>query len=666
MPVPVQSELEPIGKYFLIRAMHIDVNGVRLDKVINEVKSSIESIKTDYYTKQQADDKFVAKTDVYTKSEVDTALSGKVSVQSGYGLISDAEKAQIQTNKSGIAAAETAIAGKASTEAVAQLQTDMAVQEARMDQLVGTVPEGSADEIADARVTADGKTEANLGNAIRSQVTSLKETIVDLAEGIDISQLSWVKGYINNSGTLISNTVNSNYTSEIIEKSKFEKIKINTDAATNVRIVYYNTDGTFNRRGNAFSGEVNADNSSDIRLVIGTLESSDLTASEVLNHYEFTVDSISNRNLYNDLKKLSTSLVIEPNLINSLSVNYLTDANDAKPNTIYTMVLGKSGIIDNIPSSARFDNKERFLITVDKISNKKPIYVQYVADYTSILSLRSYDVASATWGEWTDVVSENETKKVIVDINGNGDYTSFTDALEYANTIGNCNVYVRDGVYDMISELGDRIETIGRGPVIGNNVNVYFDSKAIIECKYTGSSSSVMRDFSPINAGRGDFEMHNVRIKCKNVRYGIHDERGSGSTAAEHYIHRYYNCEVELDNSGNTTWNATNCIGGGLGSDGIIEVIGGRYTTVTTSADEKISISYHNRGSADARSQITIKDVYADGTFRFGYLGTSEEQTNVYVSNCSLESDIIKRAENDTATVDNITVYAWNNVIRNS
>lgn len=184
MPVPVQSELEPMGKYFLIRAMHIDVNGVRLDNVINEVKSSIESIKTDYYTKQQADDKFAAKTDVYTKSEVDTALSNKVSVQSGYGLISDAEKAQIQTNKANITAAETAIAGKASTEAVTQLQTDMSVQTARMDQLVGTVPAGSADEIADARVTADGKTEVNLGNAIRSQVSSLKETITEINNGL--------------------------------------------------------------------------------------------------------------------------------------------------------------------------------------------------------------------------------------------------------------------------------------------------------------------------------------------------------------------------------------------------------------------------------------------------------------------------------------------------
>lgn len=196
--IPVQDEFNPMGDYFLIRGKYIDVEGVRLDKVINQVKDDISKIKTDSYTKQQADDKFAAKTDVYTKSEVDTALNGKVSVQSGYGLISDAEKAQIQTNKENITAVETAIsgkasqeevntiksdvAGKASAEAVTQLQTDMSVQTARMDQLVGTVPAGSADEIADARVTADGKTEANLGNAIRSQVSSLKETIATLEQ----------------------------------------------------------------------------------------------------------------------------------------------------------------------------------------------------------------------------------------------------------------------------------------------------------------------------------------------------------------------------------------------------------------------------------------------------------------------------------------------------
>lgn len=55
--------------------------------------------------------------------------------------------------------------------------TDTAVLKARVDQIVGEVPPGSADEIADARVMIDGKTSQNLGDAIRTQVTSLKETI---------------------------------------------------------------------------------------------------------------------------------------------------------------------------------------------------------------------------------------------------------------------------------------------------------------------------------------------------------------------------------------------------------------------------------------------------------------------------------------------------------
>lgn len=77
--IPVQDEFNPMGDYFLIRGKYIDVEGVRLDKVINQVKDDISKIKTDSYTKQQADDKFAAKTDVYTKSEVDTALSGMYS-----------------------------------------------------------------------------------------------------------------------------------------------------------------------------------------------------------------------------------------------------------------------------------------------------------------------------------------------------------------------------------------------------------------------------------------------------------------------------------------------------------------------------------------------------------------------------------------------------------
>ena len=60
---------------------------------------------------------------------------------------------------------------------VNEVKREMSIQEARMDQLVGTVPPGSADEVADARVMIDGKAADNLGDAIREQSSRLKEQI---------------------------------------------------------------------------------------------------------------------------------------------------------------------------------------------------------------------------------------------------------------------------------------------------------------------------------------------------------------------------------------------------------------------------------------------------------------------------------------------------------
>ena len=89
-----------------------------------------------------------------------------------------------KANQSEVNEIKTTVAGKASAETVSQLQTDMAVQEARMDQLVGTVPAGSADEIADARIMANGITASNLGNAIRTQTSEIKDTTNNLNKSV--------------------------------------------------------------------------------------------------------------------------------------------------------------------------------------------------------------------------------------------------------------------------------------------------------------------------------------------------------------------------------------------------------------------------------------------------------------------------------------------------
>ena len=214
---------EAAGDFALLDTKDIERGDVKLNDILDEQKQDISKAKTDIknnadeitdlktksadyakksevYTKSEVYSKAETntelakhplKTEVYTKSETDTELAKKVNTQSGYGLISDAEKAQIQTNKTAaeslredLTATQSDVSSKASSESVSDLQTEMAVQTARMDQLVGAVPPGSADEIADARVMTDGSTANNLGAAIRTQCTRLKEHIDSVGDDV--------------------------------------------------------------------------------------------------------------------------------------------------------------------------------------------------------------------------------------------------------------------------------------------------------------------------------------------------------------------------------------------------------------------------------------------------------------------------------------------------
>ena len=410
MPVPVQDELNPMGDYFLIRGKYIDVDGVRLDRVINQVEDDISRIKTDSYTKQQADDKFAAKTNVYTKSEVDTALNGKVSVQSGYDLISDADKAQIQANKANITAAETAIAGKASqsevetiktdvagkasTEAVTQLQTEMAVQEARMDQLVGTVPEGSADEIADARVTADGKTEANLGNAIRSQVSGLKETIDTINDNVDKCNTDSyapivadvTHGTIDINTGIIGEHANDYVYSEMQIATTGVHYEVNT--GYRVRFFHYYADRSYKGCTDFLTG------SGEVEMTPGTFYNIRIQKiSPPANPVDITLRNVRLYR-YGAVKTLEQTMY-NVCVTNQNVVENNTDFDTLKKNGFY--VTGSGYTYTHFPYST---TNASYSVEVRKTNNNR--YVQIVDDVTNGgCAIRQY--AASKWTEWKTV-----------------------------------------------------------------------------------------------------------------------------------------------------------------------------------------------------------------------------------------------------------------------
>lgn len=343
----------------------------------------------------------------------------------------------------------------------------------------------------------------------------------------------------------------------------------------------------------------------------------------------------------------------------------LTDCNNARPNSLYILGGGLAVMnnINNLPT----DYNEK--ATTDHIL----IDIEYkISDETRQLQMiiptnpnngeywvRRYQLNG--WTAWNNHAEYNK-KIITVKKDGTGTFTKITDALAYAYTRGNTEIHVYPGTYDITDEID--LTTAGSGPVIGNDTHLIFYSGSKVVCKYLGGSAAVEVDFSPFNAGEGNFMIENMNIECKNVRYCVHDERG-GDTAP--YVHKYFNCTMKTDNS-ESSWVANQCIGGGLGKNGVIVIEGGYYESTPTEEHPDLGeITYHNNGgSTSSISRITVTNVYCkNSTIKALVYGTYTDMTEVYVSNCSVKTIPVVYNDRPGEYANNMELVQWNNSIHN-
>lgn len=253
----------------------------------------------------------------------------------------------------------------------------------------------------------------------------------------------------------------------------------------------------------------------------------------------------------------------------------------------------------------------------------------------------------------------------VVDINGTGDFTKITDAVAEATQYNNSIIYIMPGTYDLVSEYGAAtLEALDNDitMVLKNNVHIIGSPDALITFNYTGANTYVNQYISVFQSGASGFTLEGVNIESSNIRYCVHDERSANTDLYNNY---YINCHMEHDNSNNTAFPSTQCIGGGLGTNGNITVDSCYFSTIATTWGAA-ALSYHNSVSADAKNKIVVKNCYLDddNIFRFTWYGTSTKITEIYVNNNSMGGSIEIRAENSSALVNNIDVKQWNNIIR--
>lgn len=265
------------------------------------------------------------------------------------------------------------------------------------------------------------------------------------------------------------------------------------------------------------------------------------------------------------------------------------------------------------------------------------------------------------YNEKFDFAKLNDTKnKIIVDANGSGDYTSFTEAI-YDTWNSGIEVVVKPGTYDIeaeyvalfgqetVDDMTDNTDLNGfQYGVRINNRKILFEPGAHLICDWSQHTVSGSRRFSAIRVDE-NVELDGMDLDCTGTFYGVHDDYGSNN---KYYFNAYRNCRI----IGHNLYNG-NCIGGGCKrrSKHILDncYFDNGRTNVTT-------VRYHNYAlNEPAEPIVWVSNCYFNSLFTPRWAGSQTTKMRVYVNNCHAEA-IYKLAEG-SSTNDNVELYKWNN-----
>lgn len=272
---------------------------------------------------------------------------------------------------------------------------------------------------------------------------------------------------------------------------------------------------------------------------------------------------------------------------------------------------------------------------------------------------------SSAWHDWEYT---NPSRGSIV-IGTGEQYETLTEGLDAAYRIGNCDVTIRPETFDIVAEMqelygSDYFENesfTNRGILIGKGNKYYFESGSQVNCVLPSNASEIAQNrFSPFKSGDGNYEIIGLRVYTEFCRYCVHDEMdGVGN-----YHHIYKDCYMHQNDTGA---GYIQCIGGGLGAHGLIDIDGCVFESDTAESNDEGIVSWHNGSPANIQSFINIRNCYfINGHVRFSWYGESELVSEMCISGCSFKNTVYDvRAENPSALIRNISVREWNNEVRN-
>ena len=297
------------------------------------------------------------------------------------------------------------------------------------------------------------------------------------------------------------------------------------------------------------------------------------------------------------------------------------------------------------------------------------------------INIRKIDQSNITPSDFTGYISvtHKKTNEIVVDINGNGDTTSFAWAVLMAYTIPNTTIYVKPGTYNVLAEM----ESIFGNGYFENMQSTYFLVQGLPwgnGMKIIGSRGSIIRfdasnitntivhhDFSILNAkyvDNGNTMINSIEgcyFWATNIKYCVHMDQGAVDNYNTFLIK---NNTMLMDNSGNTEILASNCIGMGASIHTLYVIESNFLNSIFSSnARDNETIYYHNTNDPVTDNKLIVKDNYFGGlgTIRVDAYGDSHNRSLVQINGNSVGSALLL---NNNAGNDNLRFAVWNNEVR--
>lgn len=508
----------------------------------------------------------------------------------------------------------------------------------RVDNLLGSIKEGSTTmdaEVIDIRTDINGGVHLNAGTSIRRQFINEAYTKKDVVTTANYKE---ILPDANNIDEPCTYQLNFNYGSgEITKNLPYTEFRSSIDELITFKDKYY-------RQlliGNTY-----------VYTRTGVKTSDGITYNEWICLFDKLKEDSNHKKSFK-----SNGIVDDSNYL-----EVLPDANKILENSTYQLNFSynNESIPMNLPYT-KFKGRIDELITfADKYYRQLLISDKYIYMRNGILAASKDSVDYSSWIlVWTS--EKSDTKTVVVDINGNGDYTSLTKAIAENNT--NTKFIIKSGLYNIVNEYEEYYGSNYFNNYVGYNTskNIYDRGlnllngceliglgNVIIYFEYNGDNTEVNHYFAPINTTMNN-KIENITIRVKNGsgRYHIHDDFASGVSG----INTFKNIRFE----GNTSLNT--CIGAGMGIDNhyIIE-------SCYFEGDSGYNISYHNNINA-GKNRLIIKDCYCNSIIRIVNYGASLEKSEVLISGCKLKEISTGYVDSTTYPNENMEVIEWNNII---